>query len=115
MRSTKKILFTLFVSVFGLLIIFTNLSSQQTAGELFERALYIEEAKGDLQKAIELYKKILKQFPENREVAAMAQLHVGLCYEKLGLKEAQKAFYTIKIDTEIWAMENFLPKIDDKR
>jgi len=95
MRSTKKILFTLFVSVFGLLIIFNNLSSQQTAGELFERALYIEEAKGDLQKAIELYKKILKQFPENREVAAMAQLHIGLCYEKLGLKEAQKAYQNV--------------------
>ena len=25
------------------------------------------------------------------------------------------AFYTIKIDTEVWAMENFLPKIEDKR
>jgi len=94
-RSIKKILFTLFVSVFGLLIIFSNLSSQQTAGELFERALYMEEAKGDLQKAIELYQKILKQFPENREVAAMAQLHIALCYEKLGLEEAQKAYQKV--------------------
>ena len=25
------------------------------------------------------------------------------------------AFYTRKIDTEVWAMENFLPKIEDKR
>jgi Tol biopolymer transport system component len=95
MNSIKRILFTLFASAFGLLIIFSNLSSQQTAGELFERALYTEEAKGDLQKAVELYQEILEQFPENREVAALAQLHIGLCYEKLGLKEAQKAYQKV--------------------
>jgi len=52
----------------------------------------MEEAEGDLEKAIGLYKKILEQFPEEREVAVKAQLHIGLCYEKLGLKEAQEAF-----------------------
>jgi len=55
MKSTKKILFTLFVSAFSLLLISNTASSQQTAGELFEKALYMEEAKGDLQKAIDLY------------------------------------------------------------
>jgi tetratricopeptide (TPR) repeat protein len=95
MKNTKKILFTFFVSAFGLLLISNDVSSQQTAGELFEKALYMEEAKGDLQKAIDLYQKILKQFPENREVAAKAQLHIGLCYEKLGLKEAQNAFQKV--------------------
>ncbi len=95
MKNTKKILFTLFVSAFSLLLIFNSASSQQPAGELFEKALYMEEAKGDLQKAIDLYQKILKQFPENREVAAKAQLQIGMCYEKLGLKEAQKAFQKV--------------------
>jgi len=94
-KSIKKITFTLFVTAFGLLFISNTISSQQTAGELFERALYTEEAKGDLQKAIELYQKILEQFPENREVSALAQLHIGLCYEKLGLKEAQKAYQKV--------------------
>lgn len=95
MKSPKNILFALFVSAISLLLLFTSLSSQQTAGELYEKALYLEEAKGDLQKAIELYEKILEQFPENRKVAAKAQLHIGLCYEKLGLKEAQKAFQRV--------------------
>ena len=94
MKSSKKIFIILFLS-FGLLLFFSNLSAQQTAGELFEKALYMEEAQGDLQKAIELYQKILKQFPDNREVAAKAQLHVGLCCEKLGLKEAEKAFQKV--------------------
>jgi len=95
MKNTKKILFTFFVSAFSLLLISNTASSQQTAGELFEKALYMEEAKGDLQTAIDLYQKILKRFPENREVAAKAQLHIGICYEKLGLKEAQKAFQKV--------------------
>ena len=69
--------------------------SQQTAGELFEKALYVEEGQGDLQKAIGLYQDILKRFPESREIAAKALLHIGLCYEKLGLKEAQKAFQKV--------------------
>jgi len=52
----------------------------------------MEEAEGDLEKALGLYKKILEQFPGEREIAVKAQLHIGLCYEKLGLKEAREAF-----------------------
>jgi len=81
--------------VLGLLFLSSSLLSQQTAGELFEKALYLEEAQGDLQKAIGMYEKILAQFPGDREVAAKAQLHIGLCYEKLGLVEAQKAFQKV--------------------
>ncbi|MFC2160924.1 tetratricopeptide repeat protein [Acidobacteriota bacterium] len=66
--------------------------SQQTAGELFEKALYLEEARGDLQEAIDLYQKIVIEFAENRVIAAKAQLQIGICYEKLGLQEAQKAY-----------------------
>ena len=89
-----RILLAFFVSCFSLLILFTYLPAQQTAGEMFQEALYLEEAEGDLEKAIELYQKILEQFliEEEREVAVKAQLHIGLCYEKLGLMEAREAF-----------------------
>jgi len=90
--STRRAFLVFFVLSLGLLVAFHNLSSQQTAGELFQEALYQEEAEGDLEKAIGLYKKILEQFPGEREIAVKAQLHIGLCYEKLGLKEAQDAF-----------------------
>ena len=56
------------------------------------------EGQGDLQKAIALYQDIVKKFPAEREVAAKAQLHIGLCYEKLGLAEAQKAFQKVVSD-----------------
>ena len=95
MCKMKKTSFVLFLSTIGLLILFGNLSSQQPAEELFEKALYIEEAQGDLQKAIGLYDQVLKQFPENREIAAKAQLHIGLCFEKLGLREATSAYQNV--------------------
>lgn len=90
--STKRVFFVFLLLSLSLLLMFQNVSSQQTAGEIFQQALYIEEAEGDLEKAIELYQKILEQFPEEREVAVKAQLQIGICYEKLGLKEAQEAF-----------------------
>ena len=68
------------------------LYSQDQAGRVFEEALYQEESEGNLQKAIDLYRKVITEFPGNREMAAKAQLHIGLCYEKMGLKEAEKAY-----------------------
>jgi len=92
MRNRRKTFLTLFLTSVCLIFVFGNKNSQESAAEYFEKAFYYEDVQGDLQKAIELYEQVLKQFPENREIAAKAQLHIGLCYEKLGLKEAQKAF-----------------------
>jgi len=98
MRNRRKTLLTLFLTIVFLIFVFGNLTSQQSAAEHFEKAFYYEDIQGDLQKAIDLYKQILDKFPKNREVAAKAQLHVGLCYEKLGLKEAQKAYQKVVDD-----------------
>jgi Tol biopolymer transport system component len=92
MRKTQKISRILFLTALGLFFLIGHLSSQQTAEELFEKAMVMEEAQGDLQKAIGLYEQILKQFPENDVIAGKAQLHIGLCYEKLGRSEAIKAY-----------------------
>lgn len=64
----------------------------QTANEQFAKATQLEEVKGELETAIEVYQTIIDKFSENRSIAAKAQLHIGLCYEKLGLKQAQKAY-----------------------
>ena len=92
--TTKKRIITIFSFIIfcGFSLIGSATSFQQTAGELYEKALYYEEAQGDIQKAIDLYKKVLEQFSENREIAAKAQLHIGFCYEKLGHNEAVKAY-----------------------
>src|SRR4030043_1715798 len=98
MKKNKKTVFAILAAVLGLAVLANGAVLQQTAGELFEKALYVEEGQGDLQKAIGLYQDIVKRFPESREAAAKAQLHIGLCYEKLGLKEAEKAFQKVISD-----------------
>jgi len=67
-------------------------AAQQTAEELYQAGLYQEEVQGDLQGAIAVYQSILQEHPQNRVVAAQAQLHIGLCLEKLGLIEARQAY-----------------------
>jgi Tol biopolymer transport system component len=94
MKKQLKTLFPFFCAL-GLLFLSSRVTSQQTAAELFEKALYMEEAQGDLQKAISIYEQVSVQYPNDREIAAKAQLHIGLCYEKMGMKEAQKAFQSV--------------------
>lgn len=69
--------------------------AQQSAEDLYEAALLKKEAAGDLNGAIQLFQKIPKTFPQNREICAKALLQVGMCYEKLGREEAQKAYLQI--------------------
>ena len=71
--------------------------AQQSAEELYQAGLYQEEVQGDLERAIDVYRGILEDFPGSRSVGAKAQLHIGLCYEKLGLHEARQA-YRLVID-----------------
>jgi Tol biopolymer transport system component len=69
--------------------------AQQTARELYQAGLYQEEVQGDLERAIEVYRQILDDFPDSRAVGAKAQLHIGHCYEKLGLRQAQQAYQRV--------------------
>jgi hypothetical protein len=72
--------------------------AQQTAEELYQAGLYQEEVQGNLQQAIDLFGRILIAFPDSRAVGARAQLHIGLCYEKLGQREAQQAYRRVIAD-----------------
>lgn len=92
MKTMRFILSLVLAASLGILLPGKAAVSQQTAGELFEKALYLEEGQGDLQKAIGLYQDIVKRFPANRDVAAKALLHIGICYEKLGKTEARSAY-----------------------
>jgi Tol biopolymer transport system component len=66
--------------------------AQQTAEELYQAGLYQEEVQGNLESAIETYERIVLDFPGNRPAAARALMHIGLCHEKLGSREAQSAY-----------------------
>jgi len=62
---------------------------------LFEKAKFAMETKGDLNEAIKLFSELTQKYPGEREYAAKSQLYIGLCYEKLGLKQAQEAFQKV--------------------
>jgi Tol biopolymer transport system component len=69
--------------------------SQQSAEDLYQAALLKKEAEGDLSGAIKIFQNILTKFPDKRDTAAKAQLQVGICYEKLGMKQAQEAYQKV--------------------
>ena len=77
------------------LILGTSQIFAQTAEELFPKGIQLEEVKGELEKAIEVYQTIVTKFSTNRPVAAKALLHIGLCYEKMGKQEAKKAYQEV--------------------
>jgi Tol biopolymer transport system component len=80
------------------LILANCLSFAQTAEEMLPKAIQLEEVKGELEKAIEVYQTIVTKFSDNKPVAAKAQLHIGLCYEKLGNAQARKAYERVVSD-----------------
>jgi Tol biopolymer transport system component len=68
-------------------------TSKSNAPEaLLGEAIHQEEAEGNLEAAIAAYKKVISEYGNNRPLAAKAQLHLGLAYEKLGNAEARKAY-----------------------
>jgi Tol biopolymer transport system component len=74
------------------LALLSSAAIQQNALQLYQAGVYAEEIEGNLQKAIGIYDQVLRQFPDNRDAAANAQLHIGLCYEKMGLEKAAEAY-----------------------
>ena len=69
----------------------------QNGYDLFQKALAKERGEGNLEEAISLYQKVVAE-TKDESLAAKAQLRIGICYEKLGLKkakQAQKAFQKV--------------------
>jgi len=83
-------------TIFGLALIATLGMAfvSQTAQDYFQQALSKERGEGNLREAIALYQKAIET-AKDESLAAKAQLQIGLCYEKLGLTEARKAFQTV--------------------
>jgi Tol biopolymer transport system component len=65
---------------------------QSRAETLMGSALHLEEVEGNYEGAIAIFKQVLADRQASRALAARAQFHIGLCYEKLGNSEAKKAY-----------------------
>ncbi|MFC2083604.1 tetratricopeptide repeat protein [Bacteroidota bacterium] len=92
MIAIKNYIFNVIIAV---VLISSVISAQTNHKELFEKAKYTMETKGDLNEAIKLFDEIIKKYPDEREFSAKSQFYIGICYQKLGLNEAQKAFQNV--------------------
>jgi Tol biopolymer transport system component len=68
--------------VVGLAIAIPVVARQQSAAELFNRALLLERAEGRLDDALVLYERVVSEFPNDREVVPQALLHLSKVYER---------------------------------
>ena len=92
MKTKLYLLLILFLATIKTSIAFQE---RQDHKVLFEKAKYSMETKADLKEAITLFESLIKTYPNEKEYAAKAQFYIGLCYEKLGLKQAQQAYQKV--------------------
>ena len=81
-----------------LVLCFVYESYSQESKQLYQKGLQKEEGEGNLKEAITIYNKVVENKSAERIVRANALLHIGLCYEKLGNEEAQKAYQRLISD-----------------
>lgn len=85
--------------IISLSLLTASLNAQEnTASVQLAAAIYEEEVTGDLDKAVALYQNILKDYPNDRPVAAKTLYHLGLVNEKMG-KEKAGEYFTRLINT----------------
>jgi len=79
--------------IIALMFLTCSVSAQENkASVALTAAIYEEEVTGNLDKAAKLCLDILKNYPDDRPVAAKALYHLGLIYEKMGKQKATEYF-----------------------
>ncbi len=91
---------TILLSAFATVILLAGAQRVLAQGghDLFQQALVMERANGQLQDAIALYERVADEFSADRELVARALVQMGQCYEKLGSTEAERAYRRVVRD-----------------
>ncbi len=93
MKTTRVGWFLAVTIVAGLLATPFAIGQKEEQTEVLMQAAHQKQlVEGQLEEAIQIYKRIVQEHPGNRVVAAKALLEMGQCYEKLGNTEARKAY-----------------------
>ena len=83
----------------GLLTASFALAQKDDQAEVLMQAAHQKQlVEGQLEEAIQLYKRVVQEHAGNRALAAKALLEMGQCYEKLGNAEARKAYERVLRD-----------------
>lgn len=73
-------------------------NGEEKGEELFQRALVMERASGQLREAMTLYEQIANEFDADHELAARALIRLGLAHEVLGNPAASQAYRRVLSD-----------------
>ena len=93
MKPTRTGLFLTMAVLAGLLAAPFAIAQKDDQAEVLMQAAHEKQlVEGQLEDAIQLYKRIVQEHSGNHAVAAQALLEMGQCYEKLGNVEARKAY-----------------------
>jgi Tol biopolymer transport system component len=66
--------------------------------DLYQEGLYLQEVKGDLPKAIEVYQSIVTRYASDKAMVSRALFQLATCYETLGQPEALSTYQRIVRD-----------------
>jgi tetratricopeptide (TPR) repeat protein len=81
------------VTILGSLLGGGSWLEAQSASELLQKGIYLQETMGDLDGAIKIYKQVGQMAQQSRADAAQAQYRLGLCLERKGQQsEAARTF-----------------------
>ncbi|TFH26031.1 MAG: tetratricopeptide repeat protein [Bacteroidia bacterium] len=95
MKTQKTIYFVLCL-VCGIFLLSKPLTAQISEAEkLFEAGVYQQEAAGNFEEAIILFNRLVKEYPNERVIAAKALMRLGICYERQGSQKASEAYQQI--------------------
>jgi Tol biopolymer transport system component len=93
MKTTRAGRLLAVTIVAGLLTGSFAIAQKDDQAEVLMQAAHQKQlVEGQLEEAIQLYKRIVQEHSGNHAVAAQALLEIGQCYEKLGNTEARKAY-----------------------
>src|SRR6476661_8481446 len=93
MKTTRVGRFLAVTIVAGLLATPFAIGQKDDQAEVLIQAAHQKQlVEGQLEQAIQLYKRIVQEHAGNHSMAAQALLEMGQCYEKLGNTEARKAY-----------------------
>ncbi len=99
MRTTRARRLLVVTILAGLLTASSALAQKDDQAEVLMQAAHQKQlVEGQLEEAIQLYKRIVQEHSGDRAVAAKALLEMGQCYEKLGKMEARKAYERVLRD-----------------
>lgn len=104
----------------GIILIIGLAARAASPAELMEKGIYLEETKGELEAASQVYREIVEDANATRNIVAQAQLRLGLCQIKLGNKpQAVSALERLTQqfpdkDVLLALVENSMPQLLDE-